>query len=86
MSPPGGEVNVDGSEVSLRFATPPAAPIEVAATDEAGNRAVMALVVPVSYPKTNGVHVTAKAWADPVRKAEVLRMITESASTRCSWT
>ena len=74
---PGGEVTVDGSKVSLRFATPPATPIEVAATDEAGNRAVMSLVVPVSYPKTNGVHVTAKAWADPVRKAEVLRMITE---------
>ena len=74
---PGGEVTVDGSKVSLRFATPPATPIEVAATDEAGNRAVMSLVVPVSYPKTNGVHVTAKAWADPVRKAEILRMITE---------
>jgi len=77
VASPGAEVTVAGSEVSLVFPYPPAAPVEIAATDEAGNRAVMAVVVPVAYPETKGVHVTANAWADPVRKAEILRMITE---------
>ena len=30
-----------------------------------------------AYPKTNGVHVTAKAWADPSARPKILRMITE---------
>jgi hypothetical protein len=37
----------------------------------------MSIAVPVAYPKTNGIHVTAKAWADPQLKAGVLRMIDE---------
>ncbi len=77
VASPGAEVEVEGSEFSLVFPYPPAAPVEIAATDEAGNRAVMSVVVPVAYPETKGVHVTANAWADPVRKAEILRMITE---------
>jgi hypothetical protein len=72
---PGAKVALDGDDVTLTFPFPPADPIELAATDSAGNRAVMSFVVPVRYPKTNGVHVTAKAWADPVLKAGILQMI-----------
>jgi hypothetical protein len=77
VASPGAEVEMNGSEVSLVFPYPPAGPVEISATDDAGNRAVMAIAVPVEYPKTNGVHVSANGWADPVRKAEVLRMISE---------
>ena len=73
----GGKATMDGSKVTLRFAVPPAAPIVITATDKAGNKAAMSVAVPVAYPKTNGVHVTAKAWADPQLKAGILRMINE---------
>ena len=73
----GGKATMDGSKVTLRFAVPPAAPIVITATDQAGNKAAMSVAVPVAYPKTNGVHVTAKAWADPQLKAGILRMIDE---------
>ena len=49
----------------------------ITATDKAGNKAAMSVAVPVAYPKTNGVHVTAKAWADPQLKAGILRLINE---------
>jgi hypothetical protein len=70
-------VSVDGAAVTLSFTRPPAAPIEIAATDQAGNRAVMSFAFPVRYPKTNGVHVSAKAWADPRLKAGILQMIAD---------
>jgi hypothetical protein len=73
----GGKATIAGSKVTLRFAVPPAAAIVITATDQAGNKAAMSIAVPVAYPKTNGVHVTAKAWADPQLKAGVLRMINE---------
>ena len=74
---PGAEVAIDRSKVTVTFAGPPAGPIELAATDQAGNRAVMSFALPVRVPKTNGVHVTAKGWADPVLKAGILQMIAE---------
>ena len=73
----GGKATMDGSQVTLRFAVPPAAPIVITATDKAGNKVAMSVAVPIAYPKTNGVHVTAKAWADPQLKAGILRMINE---------
>ncbi|HEY8093252.1 MAG TPA: putative glycoside hydrolase [Acidimicrobiales bacterium] len=74
---PGAQVTVDGAAVTLSFPRPPAAPVEIAATDQAGNRAVMSFSVPVPYPKTNGVHVSATAWADPRLKAGILQMIAD---------
>jgi hypothetical protein len=74
---PGATLTKDGDTVKLSFDVPPAGPVDITATDAAGNSAVATVVVPVQYPKTNGVHVSAKAWADPALKAGVLQMIAE---------
>jgi hypothetical protein len=74
---PGADVSTDGDHVKLAFGHPPAGPVRISAIDRAGNQAVATIIVPVRYPRTNGVHVSAKDWADPAVKAEVLKMITD---------
>jgi hypothetical protein len=79
---PGATVTLDGNPVrltggtfALQFDRPPAAPLELAATDRAGNRATRELVAPVRYPGGQGVHVTAAAWGyEPLRKG-ILNLI-----------
>ena len=74
---PGANMTKDGDTVTLSFATPPPGPVEISATDAAGNKVVATVVVPVEYPQTNGVHVGADEWADPALKAGILQMIAE---------
>jgi hypothetical protein len=74
---PGATLTRQGDAVTLSFAVPPAGPVDITATDAAGNSAVATVIVPVRYPKTNGVHVSAKAWADPALKAGILQMIAQ---------
>lgn len=71
----GATLTVNGADTDhkgtfrLRYPRPPAAPVRVEATDEAGNRSSVEVVVPVAYPGGQGVHVTAAAWAyEPLRK------------------
>ena len=53
----------------LRYHRPPAGPVHVEATDEAGNRSSVEVMVPVAYPGGQGVHVTAAAWGyEPLRR------------------
>ncbi|MFP5317526.1 MAG: putative glycoside hydrolase [Acidimicrobiia bacterium] len=53
----------------LRYHRPPAAPVHVEATDAAGNRSSVEVMVPVAYPGGQGVHVTAAAWGyEPLRR------------------
>jgi hypothetical protein len=77
LSVPGATVSRDGDAVTLTFARPPAGPVEMTAIDGARNTAKATLVVPVAYPKTNGVHVSATAWTNPLIKAEILGMIAQ---------
>ena len=65
----------------LRYPEPPAKPIELVATDAAGNKATatvnVVLVPRLPANPVRAVHVTADAWADDDLRAGVLRLIDE---------
>jgi len=53
----------------LDFARPPPAPLQLTATDPAGNSTALEVVAPVRYPGGQGIHVTAAAWGyEPLRR------------------
>ncbi|MDQ3898058.1 MAG: putative glycoside hydrolase [Actinomycetota bacterium] len=65
----GAPLRHDNGVFTLRYARPPSAPLQLVATDPAGNRSTMEVVVPVRYPGGQGVHATAAAWGyEPLRK------------------
>lgn len=70
------EVADDGS-FTVRFPRPPAGPVRLRATDEAGNRTSASVVFPVTYPDTRAVHMTAAAWTSPVLRERVLALLDE---------
>ena len=73
---PTSTVTLDGAPLShsngaftLEYEQPPALPMTLTATDQAGNSAAMEVIAPVRYPGGQGVHVTAAAWGyEPLRK------------------
>ncbi|MGF1665637.1 MAG: putative glycoside hydrolase [Acidimicrobiia bacterium] len=73
---------VDGV-AELEYERPPRAPIEVTATDAAGNAAVMAMTIPVALPgepgqePMRGVHASGWTWATPELKDPIMEMIAE---------
>jgi hypothetical protein len=70
------DVGGDGS-FSVKFTRPPAGPVVIGVVDRAGNRSTASVVVPVTYPSTRGVHVTAAAWSSPGLRGRVLQMLDE---------
>ncbi len=59
----------DNGSFTLEFDQAPLGPILLTAEDEAGNTAASEIVIPVEYPSTQGIHVTAAAWGyDPLRE------------------
>jgi hypothetical protein len=65
----GNPVQVVNGAFSLHFDRPPAAPLQLVATDVAGNSSSTEVIAPVRYPGGQGVHVTAAAWGyEPLRK------------------
>lgn len=65
----------DEGRFRLQFDNAPTGPILLTAEDQAGNRAAAEIVIPVQYPSTQGIHVTAAAWNyDPLRE-HVLDMV-----------
>lgn len=59
----------------LKFDAPPAGPLALVATDPTGNRSTAEVIVPIEYPPTRGVHVTAAAWTDPGLRAHVIGLV-----------
>ncbi|HEU5085374.1 MAG TPA: putative glycoside hydrolase [Acidimicrobiales bacterium] len=68
------EVDEDGT-FSLSWDRPPTGPVLIRARDVAGNRAAAEIVVPVAYPSTQGVHVSAAAWGYAPLREHVLDMV-----------
>ena len=59
----------DDGRFTLDFDQPPTGPIVLTAEDLAGNRSAAEIVIPVRYPSTQGIHVTAAAWNyEPLRR------------------
>lgn len=70
------EVADDGS-FTVDFRRPPAGAVAFEAVDAAGNRATTGVVVPVTYPGTRAVHVTAAAWSNGALRDRILQMVDE---------
>ena len=68
------EVDEDGT-FELAFDQAPLGPVLLTAEDRAGNRAAAEIVVPVEYPSTQGIHVTAAAWNYEPLREHVLDMV-----------
>ncbi len=60
---------------SLTLESPPGGPIPVIATDAAGNSTAFDVIIPIGYPHTTGVHVTAAAWDHDGLRSSVLELI-----------
>lgn len=67
----------DDGNATVEFAHPPAGPVTLEAIDRAGNRTASELIVPVAYPETRSVQMSAAAWAEPRLREPVLRMAEE---------
>ena len=66
----------DGGTFAVDFDTPPTGSLAFEAIDEAGNRTLKHVVVPVAYPDAfRGVHVSATAWADDELRAGIEDLI-----------
>ncbi len=80
---PGVALTADGEPVTvhddgrfeLSFDQPPATPVQLVATDAAGNRSGAEVVVPTSYPASQGVHVTAAAWGNDGLREGILDLV-----------
>lgn len=76
-------ITVDGEDLDLdedgrfelHYDQPPTGPIVLEATDVAGNRAAAEVVVPVQYPSTQAMHVTAAAWGYAPLREHILEMV-----------
>jgi hypothetical protein len=79
----GVELRLDGEpveerdgEFSVEFATPPTGALPFEAVDEAGNRTVATVVVPVQYPEASkAAHVSTAGWANDELRAGILDLI-----------
>jgi hypothetical protein len=67
---------VDGT-FTVELPVAPAGPVDVLAIDRAGNTTAFKLRVPVAYPATQGVHVSAAAWQHDGLRTEILRLVDE---------
>lgn len=68
------DVADDGS-FELEFDRPPTEPLLLTATDQAGNSGAAEIVVPVQYPSTQAIHVTAAAWGYEPLREHVLSLV-----------
>jgi hypothetical protein len=68
------KANADGS-FTYRLDSAPLGPVQVSATDGAGNVTTSAVAVNIAVPATHGVHITALGWASDAIRQRVLDMI-----------
>jgi hypothetical protein len=77
----GVPIEVTDGEFVVELSKPPPGPVPVLAIDRAGNTTAFDLVVPVAYPATTGVHVSAAAWAHDGLRSEILDLIDQGKIT-----
>lgn len=68
------DVADDGS-FTLEYDNAPTGPIVLQAEDVAGNRSAAEVVVPVQYPSTQAMHVTAAAWGYAPLREHIIEMV-----------
>lgn len=66
----------DDGSFRLDYEAPPPGPVELEATDEAGNRRTADLYAPIELPgEIRGIHVTASAWANGGLRQGIIDLI-----------
>ena len=72
-----GDQQIDTSTGAFSLTLPkaPGGPIPVVAADAAGNSTTFDVIVPIGYPHTTGVHVTAAAWDHDGLRSSVVDLI-----------
>lgn len=72
----GEDLDVDeGGRFELAFDNAPTGPVVIEAEDLAGNRAAAEVVVPVEYPSSQSMHVTAAAWGYAPLRKHIIEMV-----------
>lgn len=74
-------VEVVNGSFTVELAEAPAGPVDVLAIDRAGNTTAFELRIPVEYPATQGVHVSAAAWEHDGLRTAILELIDEGKIT-----
>ena len=69
------QVETASGSFSLTLPSPPGGPVPVIAEDAAGNKTEFDVIVPIGYPHTTGVHVTAAAWDHDGLRESVVELI-----------
>ena len=69
------QIDTASGSFSLTLPRPPGGPVPVIATDAAGNTTTFDVIVPIGYPHTTGVHVTAAAWDHDGLRESVVELI-----------
>lgn len=77
----GVPIDVTDEQFIVELSEPPTGPIPVVAIDRAGNTTSFDMVIPIAYPATTGVHVSAAAWAHDGLKSEILALIEQGKIT-----
>ena len=62
---------------SLTLPGPPGGPLAVRAADAAGNTTEFDIIVPIGYPHTTGVHVSAAAWDHDGLRSGIVDLIAQ---------
>jgi hypothetical protein len=68
------DVDDDGT-FTLEFDNAPTGPVVLQAQDIAGNRAAAEIVIPVEYPSSQSMHVTAAAWGYAPLREHIIDMV-----------
>lgn len=77
----GVPIDTSNGTFTITHDLPPAVPISFVAVDAAGNTSTFDMVVPIAYPPTTGVHVTAAAWDHDGLREGVIDLITNNKIT-----
>ncbi len=74
----GRDLQVDGKgQFRLEFSRPPAGAVTIRATDRARNTTSAEVMVPVAYPATRAVHMTAASWDSTPLRNGVIQLLDE---------
>lgn len=73
----GKAATVEEGRFSFSYDLPPAAPVQLVATDAAGNTTTSRVIVPVIHPPTRSIHVTFNSWASESFRKQVYGLIAD---------
>ncbi len=77
----GVPIEVTENAFTVELSEPPAGPVPVLAIDEAGNTTSFDMVIPIAYPATTGVHMSAASWKVERYRTQIFELIDQGKIT-----